>query len=288
VRQTYLALDDGEVHELTLRVERPEVGLLLVFLFGHSPERRRAADGVGPGAALRLEAHGGETRAHFIGALDTHEHDAAHAEVELLGDPLGGERWIGGNLVRLHDQRMVQPKHRRLVDGVPFHRLREFRERRIAAIEVTLHAAVEDVIRVLVGECVLRQLGGRLWRRGIGGGRRAPAPASGIGWCIDAEDRLLLLQELDDGIQPARALAQGNTARQGEKGNDDATCVHRSLRWSANGREYRERVASWQGEPDGPLASPRKPSNRQLWSANTQAAIDAFSKAAAAEIGKSP
>src|SRR4029453_17376455 len=42
--ESRLALDDREVDELTLRVERPHVGFLLVLLLAHAPVRRRVSD----------------------------------------------------------------------------------------------------------------------------------------------------------------------------------------------------------------------------------------------------
>ena len=49
--------------------ERPEVGLGLVFLFAHAPQRGRLADVFGARAAVRLEAHGIDAGLGFSGAL---------------------------------------------------------------------------------------------------------------------------------------------------------------------------------------------------------------------------
>src|SRR5687768_2787436 len=142
-----LGLDDGEVDELTVRVERPEVRLLLVLLLAHAPHRGRAADVVGSRAPLGLEAHRGEPALHFLGTLDADEHDATDAEVELLRDVRGGLGGVGGDLVHLDDERVMQPRRRSLRDhAARGDALREVRERGVAAIEVALHAAVEDVV----------------------------------------------------------------------------------------------------------------------------------------------
>src|SRR5690242_5663750 len=115
-RESGLALDDREVDELTLRVERPEVGLFPVLLLAHSPVSRRAADVVGPRAAFRLEAHCREPGLHLVGTLDADEHHTTDAEAELVGNVPRGFRGIGGDLVHLHDERMMKMRAAAPVD----------------------------------------------------------------------------------------------------------------------------------------------------------------------------
>ena len=121
-----------------------------LYSFSLMPQTRgRAADVVGARAAFRLEAHRGEPGLHFVGALDADEHDAAHAEVELLRDVLR-RPWRDRARSRASSRTAGDGgARRRLRDHATFgHPLREVGERGIRAIEVAFHAAVEEVVGV--------------------------------------------------------------------------------------------------------------------------------------------
>src|SRR5262245_6100240 len=100
VRQPFLGLDDRPVGQLAVGVERPQVRFVAILLFRHPPILRRDTNLVWPRAAFRREAHRGESLLHLFRALDVHEHDRAHAEIELPADVVDGLRGVGGDLRR--------------------------------------------------------------------------------------------------------------------------------------------------------------------------------------------
>jgi len=210
---------DGPVHQLALGVERPHIGLLPVGRLAHSPVGRRAAHFVWARAAPRLEAHCGEAGAHFVGAFHLDEHDPADAEIQLARDVVGCLRRVGGDLRRLHHQRMRQSQRggsgqRAGVGGG----LDEIGDRPDGAIDAPFHRAIEQEVSAAVGERLVRQLA-RCFRRRRWGRRRAGAAASRrVARPVHTEHRLLLLEEFDRRVQP-RALRVHE--RQRHSGNRD-------------------------------------------------------------------
>ena len=122
-------------------------------------------------------------------------------------------RHVGRDLRRLHHQRVREARERRLgqragVGG----RLDEVGDAADRAIDAAFHAAVEEEVGVAVRQRVLRPVGRRL-HDGVSRRRSAAAPLR-IARPVDAEQRLLLLEQIDHRVQPlARLRLSGDACK---------------------------------------------------------------------------
>ena len=90
-------LDLQDAENLALRIERPDVGLLVIFLLGEAPVARRRGRAVAADAGRLVKrrvlepriAAGADRIGRFLDRRNVREHDAVAAHVErLLGLPL--------------------------------------------------------------------------------------------------------------------------------------------------------------------------------------------------------
>jgi hypothetical protein len=99
-------------------------------------------------------------------------------------------------------------------------RLHEFHVGGKAAIDAAFHAAAEKKIGRRVAERVLREVRGRTSRR-----RFTTPPTAAIRRPVDAEHRLLLVDQADDAVQPGPRLRAARHRRVDDQQNgecDDA------------------------------------------------------------------
>ena len=173
---------------------------------------------------LRLEAHRGDALARFVGGLDRDQHHAADALIQLLADVGSGGRRVGRDLGRLDDHRVRQVQVRRAGEHAGLRPAPWRTPRRPGTpVEVAFHAAVEHEVAQLVGRGLRASSAGDLARRvGRRGRRRARAGAAAgapVARRIEAEDRLLLLEQRDDAVVPRlrRLRANERAERQGRR-----------------------------------------------------------------------
>ena len=199
VREPFLALDDRPVDELAVGIERPEIGLLACTPARSCPRYSGAmptsSGRVPPFDLKRIAAMPG---LHFVGALGLDEHDAAHAEVQLAADVVHRLREVRRDLLRLDDQRMLESAWR-------FSAVAGF-SALMNSVNAGDRASTPPSIVPLNRKSLFWYASAsfasspRLRRRRIG--RRRAAAAARIARRVDAEHRLVLLEQLDHRIQP--------------------------------------------------------------------------------------
>ena len=205
VREPFLALDDGPVDELAVGIERPQIGLLLVFLLGHAPDRGAMPTSSGrvpPCDLKRIAAMPARTSSALSVSTNMMPLTPRFSSRLMSAAPRGrsgaifGALTISGCAKRGNGDFVSRPasavalmKSVNAADG---------------AIDAALHAAVEQEVGVAVRQRVLRPVRRRAHD---GVSRRRSTPASlRIARPVDAEQRFVLLEQIDHRVQPLARL----------------------------------------------------------------------------------
>jgi len=128
-----------------------------------------------------------ETLPDFLRAFDTHEHDRAHASVELLGDRRPGGVVVGTDLLHLHHEWI---RARASTSGL--HRADKTGKRGERVVDAPLHRSVEDEVAGSVAKDLARELRARLWLP-CGGSASSPSACRPCSRRVEPEHRHALL-----------------------------------------------------------------------------------------------